>query len=263
MIPLISVLLRHKKLVLIVTAAAFVVSALVSLVIPPRYVSSASLILLGVEQDISGLRDFFSSLGELGEISAALQRARKNLIVDDLARSMQMFRLIDGQFDLASIYGGEDIESLHERLRERTGLVIKDEGVIVISVEDRSPVRARDMVDAYIANLDSVLVGLVTENSEMKRAFLIDEIERRERRIEEADSSMQSFQSEHRLYDIEGQARAALMVAAALSAHRSVLELEREMLETTMKPGSPELESVRAELEMVEDRLSALRGGAA
>lgn len=261
MISLISVLLRHKKLVIIVTAAAFVVSALVSLVIPPRYVSSASLLPLGIERDISGLRDFFSSLGELGEISATFTRARKNLIIDHIIRSMHMYMLMDERFDLAEIYGEDDVENLHERLRENTGVIIKDEGVIVLSVEDRSPRRAKEMVEAYIANLDSILVGLAVENSGMERAFLIEEIERRERRIHDADSTMQSFQAEHGLYDIEGQARAALLVAAALSARRSILEVEKELLETTLKPGSPELEGVRAELELLEKQLSSMREG--
>ena len=261
MIPLISVLLRHKKLVIIVTAAAVALSALVSLVIPPRYVSSASILPLGVERDISGLREFFSALGEFGEISATLQRARKNLIIDHIVRSMRMYRLIDEQFDLAALYGDEDVETLHERLGERTGITVLDEGVIVLSVEDRSPLRAKEMLDAYIANLDSILVGLVVDNAEKRSAFLREEIERRERRVLDVDTTLQRFQAEHGLYDIEEQARAALMVGAALRARVSVLQVEKELLETTMKRGSPELESVRSELRLLEDQLSAIREG--
>lgn len=261
MISLISVLLRHKKLVIVITAAAFVGSALVSFVIPPRYVSSASILLLGVEKDITGLRDFFSSFGEIGEISATFQRARKNLIVDHLIRSMHMCRLIDERFDLTSVYGGGDIESVHEHLKEHTGVVIKDEGVIILSVEDEDPRRAKEMVEAYIVNLDSILVGLVVDNSEKKRSFLLEEIERRERRILDTDSTMQSFQVEHGLYDIEGQARGALRVATALSARRSMLEVEKELLEMTLKPGSPELEGVRSELELLEGQLFNMRDG--
>ena len=263
MLSLISVLLRRKKLVIAVTAAAFAVSAIVSLLIPPRYVSSASLLPLGVEKDITGLRDFFSSLGELGEISAGFLRARKNLIIDHLARSRQMCTLLDERFDLVSLYGESDPEALRGRLRERTGLVIKDEGVIVLSVEDESPQRAKELVEAYIANLDSILIGLAVENSERKRAFLEEEIGRREQRILEADTAIQHFQTEYGIYDIEEQARAALRITAALSARRSMLEIERDLLEMTLKPGSPELESVRNELELVEDRLSAMREGEA
>ncbi len=261
MISLISVFLRHKKLIVIVTAAAFVLSALASLLITPRYVSSAVILPLGVEKDITGLRDFFSSLGELGEISATLLRARKNLIIDNMIRSMRMCVLLDERFDLASVYGERDRESIHKRLKEQTGVVLKDEGVMVLSVEDESPQRAKEMVEAYIENLDDILVDLALENAEKKRVFLVEEIERREMRILEADSAIQQFQVEHGLYDIEEQARAALMVAAALSARQSMLEVERELLEMTLKRGSPELEALRSELELLEGQLSGMREG--
>ena len=260
MISLISVFLRHKKLI-IATATAFVVSAVVSLLIPPRYVSYASILPLGVEKDIAGLRDFFSSLGELGEISATLMRARKNLVIDNMIRSIRMSRLMDERFDLASVYGERDREGIHKRLKEQTGVVLKDEGVLVLSVEDESPERAKEMLEAYIDNLDAILVDLVLENAEKKRAFLLEEIERREKRIIEADSALQLFQVEHGLYDIEEQARAALMVAASLSARQSMLEVERELLEMTLKSGSPELEALRSEMDLIEEQLSGMRKG--
>jgi capsule polysaccharide export protein KpsE/RkpR len=261
MISLISVFLRHKKLIVIVTAAAFAGSAIVSLLIPPRYVSYASILPLGVEKDITGLRDFFSSLGELGEISATLLRARKNLIIDNMIRSMHMCMLLDERFDLASIYGEREREGIHKRLKRQTGVVLKDEGVMVLSVEDESPQRAKEMLEAYIENLDGILIGLVLENAEMKRIFLLEEIERRETRIQEADSAIQRFQVEHGLYDMEEQARAALMVAAALSARQSMLEVEKELLEMTLKRGSPELEALRSELELLEGQLSGMMEG--
>lgn len=261
MISLISVFLRHKKLIIVVTAAAFAVSAVVSLLIPPRYVSYASILPLGVEKDISGLRDFFSSLGEFGEISATLLRARKNLVIDNIIRSMHMSVLMDGRFDLATVYGERDREGIQKRLKEQTGVVLKDEGVLVLSVEDESPGRAKEMLEAYIENLDTILVDLVLENAGKRRIFLLEEIERREKRIEEADSALQRFQVEHGLYDIEEQARAALMVAAALSARQSMLEVERELLEMTLKRGSPELEALGSELDLIEGQLSGMRKG--
>ena len=261
MISLISAFLRHKKLIIVVTAAAFAVSAVVSLLIPPRYVSYASILPLGVEKDISGLRDFFSSLGEFGEISATLLRARKNLVIDNIIRSMHMSVLMDGRFDLATVYGERDREGIQKRLKEQTGVVLKDEGVLVLSVEDESPGRAKEMLEAYIENLDTILVDLVLENAGKRRIFLFEEIERREKRIEEADSALQRFQVEHGLYDIEEQARAALMVAAALSARQSMLEVERELLEMTLKRGSPELEALGSELDLIEGQLSGMRKG--
>jgi tyrosine-protein kinase Etk/Wzc len=259
MVSLISIILRHKKLVIIITAGAFVVSALVSLVIPPRFVSSASFLPLGVEQDITGLRDFFSSLGSIGEATADFLRARKNLVVDYIIRSRKMGALLSEQFDLAAIYGREGAEEIWESLNEHTSIAILEEGVMVLSVEDRDPRRAAEMVEAYLAGLDSILIGLTVDDAVRRSAFIAGEIERREQRLLEADSVIQRFQTEYRIYEIEEQAKAALKVASRLSARLKMLDVEKQLLEMSLRPASRELERVRIELELVEQQLLEIK----
>jgi capsule polysaccharide export protein KpsE/RkpR len=172
-----------------------------------------------------------------------------------------MSDLMSEQFDLAELYGKSNADDIREELRSRTGLVIRDEGVIVLSVEDGSAERAKGMLDAYLANLDSVLVGLMAEASESRIEFLVAEISRRKSRLGEADSAMQVFQTEYGVYEIEEQARAALEVAAVLSVRYSMLDVEKSLLEMTLKPGAAELEGIRMEWELVRDRLIGLKEG--
>jgi capsule polysaccharide export protein KpsE/RkpR len=259
MVSLISIILRYKKIVAIVTAAAFVVSALVSLLIPPRFFSSASLLPLGVEQDISGLRDFFSSFGAYGEAAAGILRGQKNLVIDYFIGSRRMSDLLSERFDLAEIYDTKDPEEIRRRLRKHTSILIREEGVIVLGVEDRSPHRAKEMVEAYIANLDTILIGFAIENAEQRVAYLTEERARRKRRLLEADTVMQRFQTEYGIYQIEEQARAALEIASRLSARLSMLNVETKLLEMTLQPASPELERMKLELGLLEQQLLALK----
>lgn len=261
MISLIAVILKHKKLVIAFTVAAFAVSAVVSLLLPQRFVSAALFVPAGVEKDITGLRDFFSSLGQLGEVSASFLRAQKNLVIDHLIRSRRMSDLMAEQFDLGEIYGERDKEAIRDKLRENTGVSIRDEGVIMLSVEDSSPERAKRMVEGYLANLDSILVYLAIETSEGRIAFLEEEISRRKSRLARSDSVMMEFQTEHGIYQIEAQARSALEVAAVLSTRFSILDVEKSLLEMTMRPGTSELERVRLEWDLVRDQLLGIKEG--
>ncbi len=261
MISLIAVILKHKKLVIAFTVAAFAVSAVVSLLLPQRFVSAALFVPAGVEKDITGLRDFFSSLGQLGEVSASFLRAQKNLVIDHLIRSRRMSDLMAEQFDLGEIYGEREKEAIRDKLRENTGVSIRDEGVIMLSVEDSSPERAKRMVEGYLANLDSILVYLAIETSEGRIAFLEEEISRRKSRLARSDSVMMEFQTEHGIYQIEAQARSALEVAAVLSTRFSILDVEKSLLEMTMRPGTSELERVRLEWDLVRDQLLGIKEG--
>ena len=261
MVSLIAVILKHRKLIIAVTVSAFAVSAAVSMLIPQRFVSSATFLPTGVEKDISGLRDFFSSLGRMGEVTSSFLRARKNLVVDQLIRSRRMSDLMAEQFDLGEIYGEQGNEAIQEKLRDKTGISIRDEGVIVLSVVDSNPERAKRMVEGYLANLDSIMVRLAIETSESRLEFLEKEINWRRVRLAESDSVMKAFQADHGVYEIEEQARSALQVAAILSTRFSMLDVEKNLLEMTVKPGTPEAESIRLEWELVRDQLLGIKEG--
>ncbi len=172
-----------------------------------------------------------------------------------------MSDLMAEQFDLGEIYGEREKEAIRDKLRENTGVSIRDEGVIMLSVEDSSPERAKRMVEGYLANLDSILVYLAIETSEGRIAFLEEEISRRKSRLARSDSVMMEFQTEHGIYQIEAQARSALELAAVLSTRFSILDVEKSLLEMTMRPGTSELERVRLEWDLVRDQLLGIKEG--
>jgi capsule polysaccharide export protein KpsE/RkpR len=250
---------RHKKAILLITVAGFVLSAAVSLVIPPRYVASAVFASVGVEKDITGLKEFFAPLGSFGESFATYLRARKNYLVDYFLRSRRMSDLMDARFDLKRVYGVSDPEEVRRKLAEHTSVVIRDEGVIVLSFEDRSRDRAIAVTKAYLAQLDSILIEFTIEDSHGRVAFLNEEIVRRERSIAATDSVLQNHLGRYGLYEMQEQVRGMLDIVSDLSSRLSILDVEKKLLETTMKPGSDELEKVELEWNKLREQLMLLR----
>jgi capsule polysaccharide export protein KpsE/RkpR len=256
---LLSVIFRHKKAIVLITAAGFVLSAAVSLVLPPRFVASTMFAPVGVEKDITGLRDFFAPMGAFGESFAAYLRARKNYIIDYIIRSRRMSKLMDARFDLRGMYGTADFEEARRKLGEHTSLVIRDEGVIELGFEDRSRDRAIAVTDAYVAELDRILIDLTIESSRDRIAFLTGEIERREHEIEVTDSLLQDHLGRYGLYEMQQQVRAMLDIVSDLSSRLSVLDIEKKLLEMTMKPGGDELERVELEWNKLREQILLLR----
>jgi len=256
---LLAIVLRYKRPILFVTFLGFAVSAAVSLVIPPRFVASAMLAPVGVEKELTGLKDFFAPLGSFGESFATYLRAQKNFIFELLIRSRRMSDLLDARFDLKRVYGVSDAEEVRRRLRERTGVMIRDEGVIALSVEDRSRDRAIAMTDAYLAALDSILIDLTIQNSRERIAFLEEEIERRKTAIAHADSLLSKHLETYGLYNVEEQVRAMLDIVSVLSSRLSVLDVEEKLLALAMRPGYVELDRVTFEREKLREQLIMLR----
>lgn len=259
MIPLLKAILRGKKYIIIFTVAAFVTSAGASLVIPPKYTSTTVFMPIGVEKEITGLRGFFSQLGAFGEAYSTYLRARKNYVIDFFVRSRRMSDLMNKRFDLEKVYRVNNAEEVKEELRRRTGVMIRDEGVIVLSVDDRDPTRARDMVSAYLAYLDTLLIDMNSSYAAERVRFLEGEIARRKRVVSRDDSMLAQFQKRYSLYDMQKQARAVMDLVSALSSRLSILDTEKKLLEMAMLPDVPELRSIDAEMARIEEQLAAIK----
>ena len=170
-----------------------------------------------------------------------------------------MSDLIDARFDLRRMYGVTDRDEARRKLGEHTAVVIKDEGVIVLSVADRDRERAIAIAEEYLAQIDTILLALVVENSSKRMQFLNGEVARRERAIAVADSLIGSYLGQYGLYEMEEQVRVMLDIVSDLSSRLSILDVEKRLLELTMKPGSDDLNRVEFEWNQLRNQLLLLR----
>ncbi len=258
MLALLSIILRYKKTVVIAAAAGLILSAAVSLIIPPRYVAMGAFVPGGVEWELSGKGSFLNRLSSFSQTYATFIRVQRNFVIDYMIRTRRMSDLLSDRFDLEKVYGVGGREEVRRKLRERTSIGVRDEGVIEISVEDRDPVRARDMAAAIIEIVDTLLVEMSLENTEAQRDFLEEELGRRMINVSRADSVMSAFMGEHGIYEVEQQSRAAFQVIAGLAARRSILEIEKKILEGSLNEGSMELERIDLELDKLGEQMEGL-----
>jgi len=261
MIELLKVLFNKKKSIAIITVAGFIVSAAVSLIIPPRYTSQAMIMPLGIEKEIAGMESFFSQFGSFGESFSVYLRARKNYVIDLILRSRRVSQLMNERFGLEDIYGVKGLDRVREKLREKTGVFIRNEGVIGLSVEDRDPERAFEMARSYIEFLDSTLISLNVRYADEKVRFLKGEIARREAVVASLDSSLAVFQKEYGVFDISKQAKAMVDIVSALMSRLALLDIEKKLLSMMLKPDMKEFEKVNAQIEAIENELKMIKEG--
>ncbi len=264
MLSFLSVILRRKKTIAIAAAAGFVISVIISLVLPVKYFSMASFIPRGVEQELAGSNSFLSRLGAFSETYATFARVRRNYIIDYIVRSQRMAGLMDSRFDLREMYGKDTITEARQELSERTYVNIRDEGVLEIAVEAPDAVTARDMTAAYIEFVDRIIMELNIESAEAKVAYLEEALDMGERARTAADSALSEFMASRGIFEIESQMKAAFQIIGTLTARVSALEVERNMLSMTRREGSPDLRKLNLEIEKLRveiDRTTRMGGG--
>jgi uncharacterized protein involved in exopolysaccharide biosynthesis len=259
MLSFVLVLARHKRAIAAITIAGFALSSAVSLVLPQRFVASTMFVPLGIVRDVTGLREFFKPLGAFGESFATYLRAQKNYMIDSILRSRYVSDLLDARFDLKTVYGVKDGEEVQVRLQMHTSVVIRDEGAIILRVEDRSPERAYALANAYLSILDSLLIELPMQSSRESIAILTQEITRSEKAIASSDSLIALYLKHYSVYDIEAQVRAMLDIVSNLSARLSILDVEKRLLLMTQNVGNAELDRVEFRWNSLREQLLTMR----
>ena len=248
MLSFLSMLLRRKKVIVVAAVAGFVVSAAISMVLPRKYRAIGAFIPGGVEQELAGTGSFLARLGAISESYATFVRVRRNYIIDYIVRSNRMSALMDSRFDLREMYGKDTLTDARRELRERTYVNVRDEGVIEVAIEAPTAELARDMTAACIGFVDSILVELTTDNSAAKVVYLERQLEKSLASREVADSAIAGFMRARGIYEIESQAEATFSILGALSVRLRTLEIERSMMEISLRDDSTDLERIDLEI---------------
>ncbi len=263
------VLWDRRRLLLRATGIAFAVSLLISLVIPKTYESEARIMPPEGGGSSSALISALAGRsleGELlGGLAAGLMGSHNNgaLFVDVLRGSTVTGRLID-RFDLQHVY--------HKRYRIDTAKVLarrttitqdKKSGVISVSVKDHDPQRARDMVQAYLEELNVVVNRTSTSSAHQERVFIEKRLASVRSNLEHAQEAMSQFSSTHSTIDLREQTRATVESEARVNGELIAAQGELESLQQIYGDGNVRVRAAEARIGSFKRELDRMGGSAA
>ena len=229
----------HRRLLFRVTAISLLLSVVFSFfVIPKRYTSIASIMPPDSGSAGSMLMSALSSkggLGALGGLAASLLHDHNStaLYISLLESGTIANKLID-RFDLRKVYYKRYyVEAAKHLARETKITDDKKSGVITIKVEDTDPVRARDLTQAYLDELNGLVNRTSTSSARQERIFIEQRLRSVQNDLENAQVELSDFSSKNTTIDITAQTRAMVDVGARLEgeivAERSGLESMRQV----------------------------------
>ena len=228
----------HRRLLLRATALGLLASALLALLIPRSYTSTAQL-MPPDNQSNPGLAMVASlaakGAGGLGSMAADFLGLNTTgaLFVGILRSDAAQARLVE-QFDLKKVYGVRLEQDARANLDQRT-IISEDRksGIISISVTDRSPQRAADLAKGYVDQLNSLIAELSISSAHRERVFLEERLKVAKHDLDDASNELAEFSSQNTTLDLQTMGKAALdaagRVAGELIAAQSQLEGLRQI----------------------------------
>jgi len=260
-------LLLEKRVFLFrVAAYGLALSTLFAFLIPFRYEAHTQLMPPDSELT-SGLGSLLAMTAKtgngLGMLAGDLLGVRTSgSLFIGILRSQTVEDRITDQFDLKSVYGVRLMQNARRQLEANTQISEdRKSGIISIGVTDHSPQRAAAMAQAYISELDRLVVELNTSAAHRERVFLEERLKSVKQDLDSSEKEFSEFASKNTAIDIKEQGRAMVEAAATLQGSLIAAQSEFEGLRQIYSDNNVRVRAVRARIDELQKKLQEMGGG--
>jgi len=256
------VLLKRKRLIMGITFGAAIITAIISLIMPPIYRAETKI--LPPQQGSSMATQFLSQLGSAaglvgGAVGGAVGIKTPNDLYIGLLKSRLVLDGVIDRFKLMGLYKTKSREDarrgLADTLKARDD---KKSGIITIGVEDKDPKRAADMANAFVEELKNMNKGLAVTEAGQRRLFFEEQLKDTKEALIKAEDSMEGFQERTGAIKIDEQAKAVIEGIANLRAQIAAKEVGLKVMRTYATPQNPDIQRAEEELRGMREQLGRL-----
>lgn len=249
-----------------VTAISFIASIAIAFIIPKQYKSIASI--MPPEQQnsaammVAALAAHSGSLGTLSNLAGGLPggHSSADLFIDLLRSGTVSDHLID-RFNLQHVYHKRYRVDAAKHLARVTKITeSKKSGVITIEVEDTSQVRARDIAQGYLDELNQLVTHTNTSAAHRERMFIEQRLNAVQTALENAEQQLSQFSSKSSAIDIKEQTRAMVDAGARVEAELMVEQSSLESLRQIYGDGNIRVRTSEARIATLRRELEKMAG---
>ena len=261
----------ERRLLVRSTAISLLLSLGIAFVIPKHYESTARLMPPDQGGGSGALAlaalagHSLNGFGGLGALAGGLLGSKNTsaLFVDLLRSGSVSGHLLD-RFNLQHVYRKRYRVDAARYLAHHTDIVDdKKTGVITLTVDDTDPRRARDLAQAYLDELDKLLMRTSTSSAHQERLFIERRLGAVQVDLERAQRDLSDFSSTHTTLDIKEQTRAMVEAGAKLQAQLIAGESEVKSLQQIYGDGNVRVRAGQARIDSLHRELVKLGGNSA
>jgi capsule polysaccharide export protein KpsE/RkpR len=246
-------------------AIGLLASTLVAFLIPKSYTTTAQLMPPDTQSG-SGIAMMAALAAKTGGGLAGMAgdllglKSSGALFIGVLRSETAQNRLIL-EFGLQKIYGTKLLTDARKRLDKNTSISEdRKSGIISISVTDHDQKRAAAIANAYMSQLNSLIVELSTSAAHRERVFLEERLVVAKHDLDDAGTQLAQFSSKNNTLDIQTEGKAMLDAAGTLAGQMIVAQSELEGLRQIYTDNNPRVRSLNARVAEVRKQLDKLRG---
>lgn len=260
----IEIIIRWRRLLIINFILATVLTLSVLLLFPNRYRASATI--MPPESDMGGvglagmLPSGISSL--LGGSGLSLPgMATPSDLYAAILRSHAVSMAVIKKNKLKEVYKAElNVDALN-MLHENTAIIVTPEGIISLSYEDTDPLRAANVANSFIEELNRVNRENLVSKARAMREFIEARLDESVRDLTNAEEEFKAFQLEHNAISLDEQIKASINAIAGLRGQLILAEIELGVMKKSLSPDNARFKNQEFRIQQIKMQLSKLEKG--
>jgi len=245
----------------------FLITTMVVFLLPKSYESTARLMPPDSEGGLGKM--VASALAhtpgvDLGSVVSGFMDVRgQGGLFMGVLRSRSVQDDIVDKFHLQELYGQRLREDARKKLDARTEISEdRKNGIITITVTDRSPQRAAEIAGEYVAVLNRIVSQQSTSSAHRERVFLEQRLEAVAKDLNSAEKDFSQFASKNAALDVSEQEKTTLEASAILQGQIVAAQSQLEGIKQIYADNNPRVRSLKARIAELQSQLENLSGGA-
>jgi uncharacterized protein involved in exopolysaccharide biosynthesis len=258
-VDLVRVLSRRGRFLALSTVCATAAATAIVFLIPPQYKAEA--VIMPPQQPQSTLSALTTgALGVIAGGGVATQlglKGQTDLYIGVL-RSRTIADSLISQFKLQAVYKEPTLSDTRRALDRHATIEPGKDTMIHISVEDRDPVRATAIANAYVDQLYQQNSRLALTEASQRRLFFQQQLAAEKTALAEAEVSLRKNQESSGLVLPAGQGEALIQSTARLRAELASREVELQAMRSFATDQNPRIELLQTEMSTLRDQIHKL-----
>ena len=258
----ITILSRHKALIIIVTAVVTVATGFYAFMYMPNYYKAQAVVLParneggGLDNITSGLANSLKDIG-----LSQLHGGEESYTPLSLMRSRELMGNIVKQFNYISIYKEKNLSDAIDDFSKNLDGELTEEGNFIVSFQDISPVRSAQVTNAVVAGINDVNSRMAKEEAEHNISAAQARYAQNESDLDSAETALGNFQKQYGVFALPQQAQAELSAIAELEAQKYQADIQLQNAEQLYGANSSEVAVYRTTVEQLANKLGEMQAG--
>jgi uncharacterized protein involved in exopolysaccharide biosynthesis len=254
LINYLEVIVSRRRMILAITIATTIITAIYAFMLPNIYTAKAKLL---PPQQQSGLLSAAMMQGALASLGGELVGESKNArLYSEMLKIESLRDPIIDKFKLKEVYKAKFRQDIYKKLNDNVTIQTGKEGIITISVDDTDPKRSADLANAFVDELKKLTSKMNMTGAGNSRAFLEERIATSRKELNDAENALKSFQSKYKLIDAQAQAGVTMSALTQLNAKLTSQEIQLNILRRTLSESSQEVKNLRQSIAVLRDQIS-------